>query len=91
MYVLMILSIFLLSITQSSFLSQILLIWIFFVCPLVSLYKIVSILLIFSKNQLFVSQIPCIVLFGTILLIFSLQFGYSFPYIPFGYAYFVLF
>ena len=41
----------------------ILLIWMFSLCLLVSLDKDLSILLIFSKNQLFVSLILCIVLF----------------------------
>ena len=58
---------------MSIFSLLILLIWIFSFCLLVSLDKDFSILLIFSKNQLFVSLILCIVLFISILLISALS------------------
>ena len=63
----------------------ILLIWILSLSLLISLYKKVSILLIFSKNQLFIYffLILCVVLFVSTLLISALGliiFGlYSFP------------
>ena len=66
--VLMILGIFLVSVIfLLTFL--ILLIWIFYLHLLVWLYKGLSILLIFSKNQLFVTLIPCIVLCVSALMI----------------------
>jgi hypothetical protein len=46
-----------------------LLIWILPLCPLVSLASGLSILLIFSKNQLLVLVILCIVFFEIIWLI----------------------
>ena len=54
---------------MSSFSFLILLIWILSLCPLVSLAKSLSILLIFSKNQLLVWLILCIVLFVSTWLI----------------------
>jgi len=51
----------------------ILLIWILSLCPLVSLTKGLSILLIFSKNQLQVVLILCIVLFVSTRLISALS------------------
>jgi hypothetical protein len=54
-----------------SFLS--LLIWIVPLCPLVSLGKGLSILLIFSKNQLLAWLILCIVLFVSTWLISALS------------------
>jgi hypothetical protein len=50
----------------SPFLFLILLIWIVSLCPLVSLGKDLSILLIFSKKQLLVLLVLCIVLFLSI-------------------------
>ena len=49
------------------------LIWMFFLCLLISLYKGVSILLIYWKNQLFISLILCIVLFVSVLLISAIN------------------
>ena len=54
---------------MSPFSFLILLIWILSLCPLVSLAKGLSILLIFSKNQLLVWLILCIVLFVSTWLI----------------------
>jgi hypothetical protein len=51
----------------------ILLIWILSLCPLVSLAKGLSILLIFSKNQLLFLLIVCIVLFLSTWLISALS------------------
>jgi hypothetical protein len=56
----------------SFFSFLILLIWILSLCPLVSLAKGLSILLIFSKNHLLVWLILCIVLFVSIWLISAL-------------------
>jgi hypothetical protein len=50
-------------VVMSPFSFLILLIWILCMCPLVSLAKGLSILLIFSENQLLVWLILCIVLF----------------------------
>ena len=58
---------------MSPFSFLILLIWILSLCPLVSLAKGLSILLIFSKNQLLVLLILCIVLFVSIWLILALS------------------
>ena len=54
---------------MSPFSFLILLIWILSLCPLVSLAKGLSILLIFSKNQLLVLLILCIVLYVSTWLI----------------------
>jgi hypothetical protein len=62
-----------LSIVISPFSFLILLIYILSLCPLVSLAKGLSILLIFSKNQLLVLLILYIVLFISIWLISSLS------------------
>jgi hypothetical protein len=61
------------SVVRIHFLFLILLIWIFSFLLLVSLDKGLFILLIFSKNQLFVSLIIYIVLFASILLILALS------------------
>ena len=53
---------------MSPFSFLILLIWILSLCPLVSLAKGLSILLIFSKKQLLVWLILCIVLFLSVSL-----------------------
>jgi hypothetical protein len=74
MYDVMIIWISLLSVFMFTFSFQILLIWIFFLHLLVSSDKDLSILLNFSKNQLFVSLIPCIILFVSSLLISTLNF-----------------
>ena len=58
-------------ISSCSFL--ILFIWILYLCPLVSLAKVLSILLIFSKNQLLALLILCRVLFVSIWLISALS------------------
>ena len=58
---------------MSPFSFLILLIWILSLCPLVSLAKGLSILLIFSKNQLLVWLILCIVLFVSTWLISALS------------------
>jgi hypothetical protein len=57
----------------SPFSFLILLIWILSLCPLVSLAKHLSILLIFSKNQVLVLLILCIVLFVSTWLISALN------------------
>ena len=54
---------FLIFVDMSPFSFLILLIWILSLCPLVSLGKVLSILLIFSKNRLLVWLIVCILLF----------------------------
>ena len=61
-------------IVMSPFLFLILLILIRSLCPLVSLSKGLSILLIFSKNQLLVWLILCTVLFVSVWLISALSF-----------------
>ena len=61
------------SVVMSPFSFLILLIRILFLCPLVSLAKGLSILLIFSKNQLLVWMIFCIVLFVSTWLISALS------------------
>jgi hypothetical protein len=61
------------SLFMSPFSFLILLIWILSLCPLVSLAKGLPILLIFSKNQLLVLLILCIVLFVSIWLISALS------------------
>jgi hypothetical protein len=60
-------------VVTSPFSFLILLIWILSLCPLVSLAKGLSILLIFSKNQLLVLLILCIVLFVSTWLISALS------------------
>ena len=60
-------------IVMSTFSFLILLIWILFQCPLVSLPKGSSILLTFSKNQLLVLLILCVVLFLPTWLISALS------------------
>jgi hypothetical protein len=60
-------------IVMSPFSFLILLIRILSLCPLVSLAKGISILLIFSKNQLLVWLILCIVLFVSTWLISALS------------------
>ena len=65
------------SIIMSHFSFLILFIWILFLCPLVSLPKSLSILLIWSKNQLMVLLL-CIVLFFSTWLISDLSFRISF-------------
>ena len=57
------------SVVMSPISFLILLIWIFSLCLLVSLDKGLPILLVFLKNQLFVSLVLCIVFFVFILLI----------------------
>jgi hypothetical protein len=59
--------------TMSPFSFLILLIWILSLCPLVSLAKYLFILLIFSKNQLLILLILCIVLIVSIWLILALS------------------
>ena len=61
------------SVVISPFSILILLIWILSLCPLVSLAKGLSILLIFSKNQFLVLLILCIVLFVSTWLISALS------------------
>jgi hypothetical protein len=61
------------SVVTSPFSFLILLIWILSLCHLVSLAKGFSILLIFSKNQLLVLLILCIVLFVSTWLISALS------------------
>ena len=61
------------SVVMSPFSFLILLIRILSLCPLVSLAKGLSILLIFSKNQLLVLLILCIVLFVSTWLILALS------------------
>ena len=61
------------SVVMSSFLFLILLIRIVSLCPLVSLAKGLSIFLIFSKNQLLVWLILCIVVFVSTWLISALS------------------
>jgi hypothetical protein len=56
-------------VVMSPFSFLILLIWILSWYPLVSLAKALSILLIFSKNQILVLLILCIVLFVSVWLI----------------------
>jgi hypothetical protein len=56
-----------------SFSFQILLVWILFLDPLVNLVKGLSILLIFSKNQLLVWLILCVVRFVSTWLISALS------------------
>ena len=58
---------------MSLFLFLIFLIWILSLCPLVSLANGLSVLLIFSKNQLLVLLILCIVLFVSSWLISTLS------------------
>ena len=65
------------SIIMSHFSFLILFIWILFLCRLVSLPKSLSILLIWSKNQLMVLLL-CIVLFFSTWLISDLSFRISF-------------
>ena len=72
------------SVVMSPFLFLILLIRILALCPLVSLAKGLSILLIFSKNQLLNLLILCIVIFVSTWLI-SAEFDYFLPSIPLGY------
>jgi len=62
----------------------ILLIWILSLCPLVSLVKGLSTLLIFSKNQLLVLLILCIVLFVSSWLISALSLVISCPLLLLG-------
>jgi hypothetical protein len=66
------------SLVMSPFLFLILLILIQFLCPLVSLTNGLSILLIFSKNQLLVWLILCIILFVSTWLISFLSFIISY-------------
>jgi hypothetical protein len=61
------------SVVISPFLFLISLIWILFLCPLVSLAKGLSILLTFLKNQLLVLLILCVVLFVSPWLISALS------------------
>jgi hypothetical protein len=61
------------SVVISPFSFLILLIWILSLCPLVSMAKGSSILLIFSKNQLLVWLILCMVLFVSTWLISALS------------------
>ena len=61
------------SAVMSPFSFLILLIWVFSLCHLISLARGLSILLIFSKNQLFVSLILWIVFCVSILLISALS------------------
>jgi hypothetical protein len=69
----------------------ILLIWILSLCPLVSLVKDLSILLIFSKNQLLVLLILCMVLFIYTWLISALSLNISYCLLLLGiFASFVL-
>jgi hypothetical protein len=68
----------------------ILLIWILSLCPLVSFARGLSVLLIFSKNQLLVLQILCIVLFVSILLISTLNLTISCHLLLLGVLLFVL-
>ena len=63
---------------MSHFSFLILFIWILLLCPLVSLPMGLSILLIWSKNQLMVLLIHCIVLFFSTSLISDLSFRISF-------------
>jgi len=62
---------------MSPFSLLILLIWTHSLCPLVSLAKGLSILLIFSKNQLLVLLIPYIVPFVSTWLIHFVYFYFS--------------
>jgi len=61
------------SVVISLFSFLILLLWTHVLCPLISLAKGLSILLIFSKNQLLVLLILCIVLFVSTWLISALS------------------
>jgi hypothetical protein len=58
---------------MSSFSFLIFLIWILPLCPLVSLANCLTILLIFTKNQLLVWLIVCIVIFVSTWLILALS------------------
>jgi hypothetical protein len=69
---------------MSTFSFLILLIWILSLCPLISLAKGLSILLIFSKNQLLVQLILCIVLFVFTWLLSTLSLIISCHLLPFG-------
>ena len=62
---------------MSPFSFLIMLIWILSLCPLVTLAKGLSTLLIFSKNQLLVLLILCVVLFVSIWLISALSLSIS--------------
>jgi hypothetical protein len=56
-------------VVMSSIFDLTLFIWISSLCHLIRLDKNLCILLIFSKNQLFISLMLCIVLFVSVLLI----------------------
>jgi hypothetical protein len=73
---------------MSSFSFLILLIRILSLCPLVSLAKDLSLLMIFSKNQLLVWLILCIVLFVSTWLISALS---LFPAVYSSWVYWLLF
>ena len=62
---------------MSPFSFLILLIMVLFLCPLISLAKDLSILLIFSKNQFLVWLILCIILYVSTLLISTLSLNIS--------------
>jgi hypothetical protein len=68
----------------SPFAFLILLIWVFSLLILVRFARGLSILFIFSKNQLFVSLILCMVFLVSISLISALIFIYFSPSICFG-------
>ena len=79
------------SVVMPLFSFLILLIWILFLCPLVSLAKGLSILLIFLKNKLLVWLSLCIVLFSFHLVDFSPDFDYLLLSTPLGKICLILF
>ena len=80
----MILCISVISVVTSPFSFLILLIWVLSLFCLISLARGLSILLIFSKNQLFVSLIFSMVFFVSISLISALIFMISFLLLTLG-------
>ena len=77
------------SVVIAPFSFLILIIWILSLCPLVSLAKGLSILLIFSKNQLLDSLILCKVLFVFQLIDFSPEFDDFLSSTPPGFGFFL--
>jgi hypothetical protein len=80
-----------LSVVMTPFSFLILLIWILSLCPLISLAKGLSILLIFSKTQFLVLLIVCIALFFFSFVDFSSEFVYLLLPTPLAYVCFFLF
>jgi hypothetical protein len=72
------------SVVMSPFSFLILLIRLLSLCPLVSLAKGLSLLLIFSTNQLLVWMNVCIVLFASTWFISALSLNISCPILPLG-------